>query len=380
MAGRLVLMGSGELAPTMVSTHRRTLEAVDAPEVVLLDTPFGFQENVDVLTEKIVEFFDVSLHKPTAVASLRSGGEPVSAVERTLAMVRRARYVFAGPGSPSYALGIWQSVGLADAMREVITNDGAVVLASAAALTAGLKTIPVYEMYKAGAEPYWLDGLDLSSAFGLPMTVVPHWNNTDGGNHDTSRCYIGERRLSVLEDELDHGILGIDEHSAVTIDFDRGTLVVSGASSAVLRGTDLVTLEAGETIELEKAAEILGGAIQQSPEAVTTTAPEFASALGAGDIDGAVEAALDVERAVSAGAVDRAELRSVIVELGEAARSGVRDPREVVGGYVEAMLELRKEARAAKRYDESDLIRDRLIDLGVEVRDTSDGVEWELGD
>ncbi len=380
MAGRLVLMGSGELAPTMVSTHRRTLEAVDAPEVVLLDTPFGFQENVDVLTEKIVEFFDVSLHKPTAVATLRSAGEPVSAVERTLAMVRRARYVFAGPGSPSYALGIWQSVGLADAMREVITNDGAVVLASAAALTAGLKTIPVYEMYKAGAEPYWLDGLDLSSAFGLPMTVVPHWNNTDGGNHDTSRCYIGERRLSVLEAELDHGILGIDEHSAVTIDFDRGTLVVSGASSAVLRGTDLVTLEAGETIELEKAAEILGGAIQQSPEAVTTTAPEFASALGAGDIDGAVEAALDVERAVSAGAVDRAELRSVIVELGEAARSGVRDPREVVGGYVEAMLELRKEARAAKRYDESDLIRDRLIDLGVEVRDTSDGVEWELGD
>ena len=119
MAGRLVLMGSGELAPTMVSTHRRTLEAVDAPEVVLLDTPFGFQENVDVLTEKIVEFFDESLLKPTAVASLRSGGEPVSAVERTLAMVRRARYVFAGPGSPSYALGIWQSVGLADAMDGV---------------------------------------------------------------------------------------------------------------------------------------------------------------------------------------------------------------------------------------------------------------------
>ena len=53
MAGRLVLMGSGELAPTMVSTHRRTLEAVGASEVVLLDTPFGFQENVEQLTDKL---------------------------------------------------------------------------------------------------------------------------------------------------------------------------------------------------------------------------------------------------------------------------------------------------------------------------------------
>ncbi|MDH3250775.1 MAG: hypothetical protein OEQ47_17535, partial [Acidimicrobiia bacterium] len=357
---------------------RRTLEAVDASEVVLLDTPFGFQENVEVLTEKIVEFFDVSLRKPTTVASLRSSNEPASAVERTLATVRRAKYVFAGPGSPSYALGIWRSVGIAAAMREVVANDGAIVLASAAALTAGLKTIPVYEMYKAGADPYWLDGLDLSSAFGLPMTVVPHWNNTDGGNHDTSRCYIGERRLSVLEDELDHGILGIDEHSAVTIDFGAGTLVVSGASSAVLRGTELVTLEAGDTIELEKAAEILGGAFEHSPEAATTTAPVFASALGAGDVDGAVEAALEVEQEVSAGAGDRAALRSVIVELGEAARAGVQDPREVVGGYVEAMLELRRQARDAKRYDESDLIRDRLVELGVEVRDTPDGAEWDL--
>lgn len=380
MAGRLVLMGSGELAPTMVSTHRRTLEAVGAPEVVLLDTPFGFQENVDVLTEKIVEFFDVSLRRPTIVASLRTAAETAAAVERALATVRRSRYVFAGPGSPSYALGIWRSSDLAAAMREVIANDGAVVLASAAALTAGLKTIPVYEMYKAGADPHWLEGLDLSSAFGLPMTVVPHWNNTDGGNHDTSRCYIGERRLSMLEAELDHGILGVDEHTAVTIDFGEGTLAVSGASSAVLRGSDLITLEAGEVIGLSAAAEVLSGDFEPTPLLVTTTAPDFHTALGAGDIDNAVEAALDVEHDVAAGDTDRAALRSVITELGEVARFGVQDPRDVVGGYVEAMLELREKARAAGRYDESDAIRDVLIGLGIEVRDTPDGAEWDLAD
>lgn len=380
MAGRLVLMGSGELAPTMVATHRNTLEAVGASEVVLLDTPFGFQENVEVLTEKIVEFFDVSLRTPTVVASLRTADAGGTATERTLATVRRAKYVFAGPGSPSYALGIWRSVDIAPAMREVIANDGAIVLASAAALTAGLETIPVYEMYKAGADPYWLEGLDLSSAFGLPMTVVPHWNNTDGGNHDTSRCYIGERRLSVLEAELDHGILGIDEHTAVTIDFEQGTLAVSGASGAILRGRDIVSLESGQTIELEKAAEILGGAVERVADGPKPTAPGFAAALQSGDIDGAIEAALEIEQEVSAGDEDRKALRSVIVELGEAARSGVQDPREVVGGYVEAMLELRKQARVARRYDVSDAIRDSLIDLGIEVRDTPDGAEWDLLD
>ena len=73
-----------------------------------------------------------------------------------------------------------------------------------------------------------------------------------------------------------------------------------------------------------------------------------------------------------------AEKHKVITELGEAARSGVQDPREVVGGYVEAMLDLRRQAREAKRYDESDAIRDRLVDLGIEVRDTPDGAEWDL--
>ena len=126
--------------------------------------------------------------------------------------------------------------------------------------------------------------------------------------------------LATVEGDMSlYGILGIDEHTAVTIDFGAGTLVVSGASSAVLRGTDLVTLEAGETIELEKAAEILGGSIEVTPTPVEATTPDFAAALESGDIDGAVGAALEVEQSVSMGDGHRAELRSVIVELGEAA-------------------------------------------------------------
>jgi cysteinyl-tRNA synthetase len=39
---------------------------------------------------------------------------------------------------------------------------------------------------------------------------------------------------------------------------------------------------------------------------------------------------------------------------------------------------MRAVARAEKRYDLSDLVRDRLLAAGVEVRDTKDGVEWVL--
>ena len=382
MTGRIVLMGSGELAPTMVGTHRAALEAADASEIVLLDTPFGFQENVDVLTERIVAFFDTSLVTPTVVASLRTPDESPGTVERMLAEVRRGRYVFAGPGSPSYALSIWREIGLADALRDVVADGGSVVLASAAALTAGIATIPVYEIYKVGSAPFWMEGMDLGSAFGLPMTVVPHWNNQEGGNHDTSRCYIGRRRFERLEETLDHGVLGIDEHTAATIDFGTGSLSVTGKSSVTLRGAEQVTLESGSTMSLDRVREVLGGGRPAPADAPAArgSAISFRQALDAGDVEAATEAALAIERQVAEGSEDRARLRSVIVELAETARSGLVDPRDVVGDYVELLLRLRADAREAKRWEESDAIRDALEALGIEVRDTPDGAEWDLAE
>ena len=224
MMGRLVIMGSGELAPGLVATHRAGVEAAGADKVVLLDTPFGFQENVEQLTDRLVTFFATSLNLPSEVASLRNRRANDSERERFLAAIRRARYVFAGPGSPSYALDIWRDIGTAGALHSVRTDGGTVTFASAASLALGHTTIPVYEIYKVGAEPTWLEGLDLMADLGLPCSVVPHWNNAEGGNHDTSRCYIGERRLKTLENDLEVGILGVDEHTAAIIDLGRGDL------------------------------------------------------------------------------------------------------------------------------------------------------------
>ncbi len=83
------------------------------------------------------------------------------------ARVSTADWVFAGPGSPSYALTRWRGAPVGTALRDrVIGGTGVTVLASAAAATAGLAAIPVYEIYKAGAEPAWLDGLDLLTGCG----------------------------------------------------------------------------------------------------------------------------------------------------------------------------------------------------------------------
>jgi cysteinyl-tRNA synthetase len=97
---------------------------------------------------------------------------------------------------------------------------------------------------------------------------------------------------------------------------------------------------------------------------------------------------LELDDAIAAWAADtfqsdemdhaRVTLRSMIVRLADAARNGLRDPRRVLGPIVEAALVLRARVRDEGRYDLSDLLRDELAHAGVEVRDTSDGVEWEL--
>src|SRR5206468_2217066 len=158
----LVLMGSGETSPTMVKTHRTLIERVGGGPAVLLDTPFGFQENADDLVARARAFFKESVGTELELATYRSAGELGSvAYERTLSLLRSAGYVFAGPGSPTYALSQWQSSAIPALLRSKLESGGCVTFASAAALTMGVVTVPVYEIYKVGATPTWVPGLDL---------------------------------------------------------------------------------------------------------------------------------------------------------------------------------------------------------------------------
>ena len=153
------------------------------------------------------------------MASLRSLTAPASARERALDTLRRADVVFSGPGSPTYALRVWAGTPVAAILADKAPA-GALTMASAASITLGRFALPVYEVYKVGADPAWLEGLDILGAVGIPAVVVPHWDNAEGGTHDTSRCWLGARRFEALAARLPPGVamLGVDEHTAAVID------------------------------------------------------------------------------------------------------------------------------------------------------------------
>jgi len=45
---------------------------------------------------------------------------------------------------------------------------------------------------------------------------------------------------------------------------------------------------------------------------------------------------------------------------------------------IQTIIDIREEQREAKNYEVADLIRDRLEDIGLELRDTSEGTTWKI--
>jgi peptidase E len=415
MTRLLTIMGSGETAPTMIKVHRDLIGRLgSAPRAVLLDTPYGFQENAPELATRAQDYFDRSVGHPIEVAGLTRFGDDTLTIEQGLARVRAADYVFAGPGSPTYALRQWAGTPLPALLADKLRTGGAVTFASAAALTLGVATVPVYEIYKVGDDPHWLSGLDLLAALELPVAVIPHYDNAEGGHHDTRFCYLGERRLQLLEASLPAGVhvLGVDEHTGLVCDLDADTATVVGNGVVTVRVQGVSTIyRAGATVPIDalrspdRAAAVApnrpGPDAGEPPRTDGDTRPslaadaarlerEFDDAIDRRDASAAARATLELEQAIRAWSADTltgtdndtavATLRSMIVRLGDAAVRGVSDPRDLVAPYVEVLVELRNTVRADERYDLSDLIRDRLAAAGVELRDTPDGAEWHLVD
>src|SRR2546429_8707018 len=108
MGGLLVVMGSGETAPTMVKPHRAIFERVGDAPAVLLDTPYGFQENADDITTKAIAYFAASVGRQVSALSWRVTPPPGLARDRALAPLDQAGWVFAGPGRPTHAPKPWR--------------------------------------------------------------------------------------------------------------------------------------------------------------------------------------------------------------------------------------------------------------------------------
>ncbi|MDQ4133805.1 MAG: hypothetical protein M3179_11510 [Actinomycetota bacterium] len=393
----------------MTKTHRELFARLGRSgpvPAVLLDTPVGFQENADDLSRRAVAYFRESVQCHVEVASFRSADEVGSVGHETmLNRLRQAWYVFSGPGSPSYALAQWRASQVPEVLAGKLRTGGCITFASAAAVTLGPLALPVYEIYKVGESPHWLPGLDLMAEADLPAVVIPHFDNAEGGTHDTRYCYMGERRLSALEEQLpdDLFILGVDEHTACILDLDAATATVSGRGGVTVRRQGRTErVPAGETLPIETLARLAGNATTAAPVSIAsvptggaseTASPflgqvhaferDFRAGVGGGHVRAAAEAVLRLEAALLEWSYDtlqsderdraRAALRSMIVRLAEVAGTAARDPRMVVEPLVAALLPLRDRARAEGRWNDADAIRDALAAAGVEVRDTPTG-------
>ncbi|MFI7415848.1 hypothetical protein [Nonomuraea sp. NPDC049684] len=387
MPGSLVLMGSGETSPTMVEVHRAVARGLRAgARAVLLDTPYAFQENAADISARARRYFARSVGLEVEAATAVAGAD----------------WVFSGPGSPTYALDRWAASGVAGDLRaRVRSRQGVTVLASAAACTAGLATVPVYEIYKVGAEPHWREGIGLLEPLGLRAVLIPHFDNAEGGTHDTRYCYLGERRLSRMERELppETAVLGLDEHTALIIDLESEAVEVAGRGGLTVRRPGAVTvLPAGTRTNLAAVRDLAAGAtsatVPPPRPARAAAAPAvpleetmrscerlFTDAVGKPDLVAAARLVLDLEAEIvtwaadteeDAGGVDQARelMRLLIARLGEAAgTAGLR-------ALVEPLLDLRARLRGEGRYEVADALRAAMARGGVTVEDTPAGPRW----
>jgi cyanophycinase-like exopeptidase len=397
----------------MSKVHRELIDRFGSRvPAVVIDTPVGFQLNADDVTARAVEYFEESVQKRVEVCSFRDADKlsPFDE-ERSLKRLREALYIFCGPGSPTYALKQWNGSRIPQLLRDKLRSGGCVTFASAAACTLGLIALPVYEIYKVGESLRWARGLDLLSECRLPVAVIPHYNNREGGTHDTRYCYMGEPRLRALEEMMpdDAFILGVDEHTACIIDLDSDEMAVIGVGEATIRkwGGE-VRLASDSRTPLGVVREMGGGrglTPVQGPvvdpvvdQAVGTPfwvgieelRAAFGAAMASGDLGSAIDAVLAVDDYLwswsheSFGTDEliraRAIFREMVTRVGEEAVSRPRDPRAAIAPYIEAMLRVRERARSEERWDEADAIRDALLAEGIEIHDGPRATDWRLKD
>jgi len=388
----IAIFGSGETSPTMTSVHKQLTARAGHPRLnaIFLDTPFGFQPNADEIVARTVTYFREHVGCEIGIASFRHSEQSTPLeTERFLALLSEANYVFAGPGSPTYALRHWRNTGVFDRLAEKVDRGGCVAFASAAAMGLGAYALPVYEIYKVGDDPSWTAGLDLLGKIGVRCAVIPHYNNHEGGTHDTRFCYMGEDRLRRLEAMLpdDLLILGIDEYTACIIDVEAQSVSVRGRGGVTARRQGSERVWTRTTFPLS---------VLQDPSKASATAasrrgpaPAASVALDRFNVDGLVAAILEMESVLQERIADlggtaerdrvRAEMRHLVVRLGELARDGGREElREYVAPLVDVLLSMRGEARREQRFREADRLRAILANCGVEVQDTPAGTEWSL--
>lgn len=336
--GSIALLGSGETSLAGGRLFEYVARRLPQPlRIAILETPAGFELNSAQVAARIGDFLQSRLqnYNPQVdIVSARKRGLPESPDSpEILAPLLRADLIFMGPGSPTYAVRQLKGSLAWDLLRARHRQGAALVFASAAAIAVGAWALPVYEIFKVGQDVHILPGLDLFADFGLPLSLLPHWNNAEGGaDVDTSRCFVGMERFAQWRALLPSGqvTLGLDEHTGLLFDFAARQCTVNGVSSVtLLREEKAVIFPAGASFALDELGD-----------------PRLPDSVDAG--------------------------------LSAPARALLRfppdpEPASVPPAKILALAESRQQARERKDWAESDRLRAEIAALGWTVQDTPAG-------
>jgi hypothetical protein len=241
--GPIALLGSGETSLAGGRVFEAIARRFPGPlRIAIMETPAGFELNSPKVAGRVGDFLLERLQNFSPIIDIipaRKRGTFFSPDNpQILQPLLQANIIFMGPGSPTYAVRQLNGSLAWELMRARQRLGAALVFASAAVIAVGACSLPVYEIYKVGEDSNLMPGLDLFKDLNMQLSVIPHWNNADGGDDvDTSRCFIGIERFKQWCDLLPSGqiTMGLDEHTGVIIDFASGMCTVSGVGSVTLQ-------------------------------------------------------------------------------------------------------------------------------------------------
>ena len=336
--GRIAFLGSGETSLAGGRIFESLARLIPDPlHVSVLETPAGFELNASIVAARVGDFLKTRLqnYKPTIdlIPARKQGTEFSPNNIEILKPLLRANIIFMGPGSPTYLARQLHGSLAWDIIRARHRLGATLIFSSAATISVGAWVLPVYEIYKVGEDVHAKEGLNFFSDLGMDLSFVPHWNNAEGGTDlDTSRCFVGIERfdqwLKLLPPE--NILVGLDEHSGIIMDFEKGTCDVHGVSSvSVVKNTSMKMYPAGAKFSLNE----LGNFNLSDP----------------------------IEKGI------RPEVWEMVLNASKAIDEET-PPDETL-----KLLEQRKDARARKDFAESDRLRGQIAELGWIVQDGKDG-------
>lgn len=258
--GQIILFGSGETADSGKRILRLFLRQFPQKQkVVILETPAGFQPNSRQVAQDIADTFKKSLSEfveNIAIIAARHKDDPIYNPNNLeiLKPLSDADFIFIGPGSPTYAVKHLKDSKAWEIIVSRWKNGSTLCFSSAGALAVSKYTLPVYEIFKAGVDLHWIEGLNILKEFDKSISFITHWNNKEGGTKlDTRFCYMGEERLTKLLKMIpkETTTIGIDEHTAIIFDFTQKIIYIDGSGNAILkRGAKSILFSRGNSYKL----------------------------------------------------------------------------------------------------------------------------------